>query len=236
LNRVDVINAVLERTGGETYLEIGVDYGLSFVRVKAERKVAVDPHFKLLSALKIAGFFFAGQAWHFEVTSDEFFEKHSSVFESHKIDVAFVDGLHTYQQSLRDCRNCLKYLAPGGVIVIHDCNPVTEAMARPVSSLQEAKESDSMPDWTTRWGGDVWKTVAHLRSTRPDMEAFVLDCDYGIGLVRRGSSESSLDYSEEEIAQMTYADLDADREALLGLKAQSFFPTFLDRLGPLGVE
>ncbi|MEA3341037.1 MAG: class I SAM-dependent methyltransferase, partial [Chloroflexota bacterium] len=63
-----------------------------------------------------------------------------------------------------------------------------------------------------------------------DLRATVLDCDYGLGLVRRGRSEELLPYSEEDIDQMTYADLDANRETLLGLREPNFFFNFLDEL------
>ena len=31
------------------------------------------------------------------------------IYNRDKIDVAFIDGLHTYEQSLSDARNCLKW-------------------------------------------------------------------------------------------------------------------------------
>ncbi|MBE9507037.1 MAG: class I SAM-dependent methyltransferase, partial [Chloroflexi bacterium] len=117
MNRVSVINAVLESIGGKTCLEIGVDYGLSFMRIKARRKIAIDPQIRLLPLMKILSSLSTKERCYFEVTSDEFFERHHAIPEANGIDVAFVDGLHTYLQSLRDCHNCLKYLSPRGVIV-----------------------------------------------------------------------------------------------------------------------
>ena len=63
----------------------------------------------------------------FRKTSDDFFSLDAhKVFKENKIDVAFIDGLHTYEQSLRDAVNCLKYLNKGGLHYIHDCNPQSE--------------------------------------------------------------------------------------------------------------
>jgi spermidine synthase len=230
MNRITVINAILKSAGGGTYLEIGVDYGLSFVCVRAEKKIALDPQIRLLPFLKILDVFSVKERCYFQLTSDEFFEKHFAVLEPGGINVAFVDGLHTYGQSLRDCHNCLEHLSPGGVIVVHDCNPQTKAAASPVGSIQEAKRP-ALPDWTTQWSGDVWKTIVNLRSTRPDLEVMVLDCDYGIGLIRKSRAENPLRYSEEEITEMTYADLEANRETLLNLKSPGYLFTFLDGIG-----
>lgn len=57
-------------------------------------------------------------------TSDLFFrEQAPQVYKNKKIDIAFVDGMHTYEQSLVDNVNCLKYLREDGYIILHDCNP-----------------------------------------------------------------------------------------------------------------
>ncbi|MFW3116047.1 hypothetical protein MHAE_19981, partial [Mycobacterium haemophilum DSM 44634] len=66
--------------------------------------------------------------------------------------------------------------------------------------------------------GDVWKAIVHLRSTRPDLRIAVLDCDFGVGIIRKGSPERPLSYSAEQVAALNYADLAADRERLLNLK------------------
>lgn len=35
---------------------------------------------------------------------------------------------------------------------------------------------------TPPWSGDVWKSIVHLRSIRPDLRVAVLDCDSGVGI------------------------------------------------------
>ena len=72
--------------------------------------------------------------------------------EKNKIDVAFIDELHTHEQSLRDAVNCLKYLNNDGCILFHDCNPQSEEAA-----------DKSLPSKPINWNGDVWKTIYHFR-------------------------------------------------------------------------
>jgi hypothetical protein len=114
------------------------------------------------------------------------------------LDVVFVDGLHTYQQALKDVNNSLINLNEKGVIIIHDCNPPHEAAAYPADSYDHAA-SLSLPGWTGEWCGDVWKTICYLRSHRNDLKIFVLDCDYGLGIVMRGEPDNDLDITEDEL-------------------------------------
>jgi hypothetical protein len=54
--------------------------------------------------------------------------------------VIFIDGLHTFEQTLQDSYNSLNYLAQGGVIILHDCNPPSEASSTPAQSIPEAEK------------------------------------------------------------------------------------------------
>jgi hypothetical protein len=78
------------------------------------------------------------------------------------------------------------------------------------------------------WNGDVWKAIVALRSSRPDLLVGVLKCDQGVGFVRKGSPESTLSYSPEQIEALTYADLKADRKRLLNLKPPRYVAEFLE--------
>lgn len=162
-------------------------------------------------------------------TSDHFFARHAPLlFKDTLVDVAFLDGLHTYQQTYIDVANTLDYISSGGIILMHDCNPPTEASAYPAPSWEEAAGMN-IPGWDGRWCGDVWKSIVRLRTTRDDLKVFVLDCDFGIGVVYRGKPEGKLDYSIPEIEKMTYADLQQDREKVLNLKPQEYLYEFLQK-------
>ncbi|NCF75239.1 MAG: hypothetical protein GWO87_01995, partial [Xanthomonadaceae bacterium] len=142
-----------------------------------------------------------------------------------KIDVAFIDGLHTYEQSLRDVKNCLNNLDDNGVIVVHDCNPLSEAAAN--RSQSEAKK---MKDWNGKWNGNVWKTIACLRSNRDDLNIFVLNCDQGIGIITKGKPENMLSYKLEEIKDMGYKYFNNNRNEILNLKSEEYLDNFLKDL------
>jgi glycosyltransferase involved in cell wall biosynthesis len=231
MSKEQIVQAVLDRIGGGTYLELGVRRGRSFAPVQAARKIGVDPRLRLSrlerARRRLAPRLLArrGSLW-FEKTSDAFFRDHAELLAESPIDVALVDGLHTYEQALRDVLHCLEHLSPGGVVLMHDCNPTSAVMAQPAPSA-EAARALGLPGWDGRWCGDVWKAVVHLRSLRPDLRVFVLDCDYGVGVVTRGQPESRLAYSAEDIAALGYADLEARRAELLNLKPPDHLEAFL---------
>jgi len=71
---------------------------------------------------------------------------------------------------------------------------------------------------------DVWKTVVWFRSNRPDITAYTLETDNGLGIITKNPSSKSLSYSDKEIIEMTYQDfIQIGPGKLLGLKdAQEF--------------
>ncbi len=156
----------------------------------------------------------------FKMTSDEFFLNPPDDIVKKGIDIAFIDGLHTYEQSLRDVENVLKYLNPDGVIVMHDCLPDSEASAMP--SLEEAKKH---PEFRGFWTGEVYKTIIHLRAMRNELFVEVIDTDWGVGIIKRGEPESKVEMSLEEIKRMGYRDLKRRYDYYLNLKSISSWAT-----------
>lgn len=117
MERLNIIQTVVEMTRAKTYLEIGVASGAVFFRVKARSKIAVDPRFEFSTMKQIR--YLIKNPWnvtnkYYEMTSDEYFQNEGANVERRGLDVAFVDGLHTFEQSLRDVSNCLRYLNQGG--------------------------------------------------------------------------------------------------------------------------
>lgn len=246
MNRISIVQAIIRKLKAQSYVEIGVSLGHAFLSIDAPMKIAVDPKNLVCRhpiTLKIDDWILEIKKAYrfvlqklgkedssfFEVTSDDFFAQQKRLLEERKIDVAFVDGLHTYGQALRDAENCLTHLKPGGVIVLHDCNPISAPMATPAKSFVEA-EALNTPDWNKLWCGDVWKAIVYLRSFHKDLHVFVLDCDMGIGVVTKGSQENPIDYSQQQIDAMTYTDLEKNRTQLLNLKPTSYFEDFLSSL------
>lgn len=233
MNRISIVQHLLDSIpGAETYVEIGIARGKCFLSIRAKRKLGIDPienstvyrKFMLLRTLKMSSGWL--HARHYRMTSDDFFDKHATgLFEKRGIDVALVDGLHTYPQSLKDVQNALKYLKEDGAIVMHDCSPPHEAAAYPASSLEEAM-SLNLPGWDSVWNGDVWKTIVNLRSTTRDLNIFVLDCDWGIGVITRGKSDGTLEYTPEQIDALSFQDLQQDRQGLINLKPAEYLFEF----------
>ena len=230
MNRFDVIQQTIAEKKARNYLEIVVKKGKLFLKVKARKKIAVDPIFKIRPKQKINALLSDAKNIfneYYEMTSDSFFEKHRRrLLWLNGLDLSFVDGLHTYNQTLKDVTNCLAYLSPYGVIAMHDCNSATAAQAVPADSREQAAKL-KIPDQTKEWSGDVWKTIAHLRSTMKDLKICVLDCDHGIGIITRGRPETMLDYSLETIDHLGYDDLEKEREHILNLKPPNHLQHFL---------
>jgi hypothetical protein len=162
----------------------------------------------------------AREVYYVETTSDEFFAKHHNLLAQSGVTVALIDGLHTYEQSLRDVQNTIRYLNDGGLIVMHDCNPTSPSKAYPAASYEQFRKTHKTH---FLWCGDVWKTIAHLRCTRTDLEVFVLKCDFGLGVIRRGQAESVLECQPDDIRKWTYADLARDRKRVLNTKEPAYF-------------
>lgn len=227
MNRQIIAQSLIDKFNFKTYLEIGVQRGKNFFGVKAQRRIAVDPAFKIGIQRRIRniGSFFSDHLY--EMTSDDFFvNKASDVFKREPLDVALIDGLHTYEQVMEDYRNCLKYLSPNGFILFHDCNPTSMEAAEYAHSPEEIMSR--FPGKTPEWNGDVWKAIAHIRAAYADIEMFVVDCDYGVGVARRkAGAGKSLRMPVEKIAGLTYADLESNRRELLGLKPPSDWNEYL---------
>lgn len=60
----------------------------------------------------------------YQGTTDTFF---TEIWNKNKtIDMAFIDADHKAESAFRDLQNVLKYLTPGGVVIMHDTDPISE--------------------------------------------------------------------------------------------------------------
>ena len=227
VNRIRAVQRALSGRTNPVYLEIGVSRGQAFQKISADVKIAVDPAFKIPERTRKLADEKARATHYFETTSDAFFDNEIAFLEQHPIDVALIDGLHTYEQVVRDVEKALRYMRDDGGIFLHDCNPPFELASRPAASWEDFIAQQSGPLVIGVWNGDVWKAIVHLRSTRPDLLVGVLKCDQGVGFVRKGSPESTLPYTVDQVAALTYADLKADRRRLLNLKPARYLGEFL---------
>jgi hypothetical protein len=166
----DVLRAIHARLAPRTYLEIGVAAGATLaLAATAEVAVGVDPvDAPLEHALPPA-------ARVVRETSDLFFASRSpqEVFGTDAVDLVFIDGLHVFEQTLRDFFNAEAWCGQASAIVLHDCVPIARATA--------ARER-----CTRFWVGDTWKVVWALGRARPELRLrTILTPPSGLVVVRR---------------------------------------------------
>ncbi|MEO7132980.1 MAG: hypothetical protein ABI024_02060, partial [Vicinamibacterales bacterium] len=65
-----------------------------------------------------------------------------------------------------------------------------------------------------------------------DLETVVFDCEHGIAAVRRAPNTSGLKLSNDEVRALTYGDLSANPQALLGLRPAVELLELIDRMPP----
>ncbi len=226
MNRIEIIQKIINTLNAETYMEIGTASGKCFNMINSRIKIGVDP--KVPSAGISCNL--NDKCKYYQMLSDDFFDNYNNYIENEfgkvlKIDVAFIDGFHEYGQCLKDIGNCLAVLSEKGVIVLHDCNPTDERMATPLYTIEESRR------WEGAWTGDVWKVIAYLRSCRSDLHVFVLGDDCGCGIITRLlSAENMLSYSVSEIKSLSYQDLNGNRNEILNLKDERYFQRFINTI------
>ena len=157
--RWELIQAIIDKHDFKRYLEIGVGstWWETFPKVKCEFKVGVDPRVTKTQTGP-------GEVL-YNMTSDKFFEQNKE-----KFDIVFVDGLHLYEQVIRDTVNSWNCLEDIGYIVIHDCLG-TNDMIR------------SREQTINLWTGDVWKAIIWFQRTFPDIFCKILNIDWGCGVI-----------------------------------------------------
>jgi len=212
MNCVELINIKLQSFKNPRYIEIGVRNGETFFAVNARKKWGVDPSYffakrALLKALTYK------RNWGFrmfKMKSDDFFlNKVKRITRKHAFDVIFIDGLHTYEQSLKDAVNSLAYLNRNGTIIFHDCNPTSAKAAQPW-----------LPTEKINWNGDVWKTIYHFREIPEFFECFTHDDDHGLGILKWKNFDKEILKSivpKEEIINLDYEYLQNNRVNTIGL-------------------
>lgn len=138
-------------------------------------------------------------------TSDEFFRLNKKTF-----DIILIDGLHHRDQVSTDAQNSLQILNKNGTIILHDCMPYTEPM-------------QVVPRIAKEWTGDVWKAWVLMRS-RTDFFMFVIDTDYGVGIIRKIDP----DYPKDENKVLLVEEEE--------LKWENFFNKFKEWLNLISVN
>jgi len=121
----------------------------------------------------------------------------------------FIDGLHHYDQVLKDIDNSLNHLSQNGSILCHDCLPTTEKM-------------QSRDDNGGEWTGDVWKAMFIIMRDRTDINLKVINTDYGCGLIRREPQEN-VSFHES----LTYNFYDKNKSRILNIISPKEFEEWI---------
>lgn len=141
----------------ETVLEIGVFEGESLALVQPPTvAIGVDPAPTIIHPLKT-------ETHIFSETSDEFFAKRrlEPLLAGRPLSISFIDGLHLFEQALKDFINLEAWSGPRSIILLHDTFPLDEA-------------TQSRTRETQFHTGDVWKTVLCLKHYRPELDIFTI--------------------------------------------------------------
>ena len=170
-SRTEIIQKIINEQKYSTYLEIGCDNDVNFSKVNIKNKIGVDP-------LK---------GGTLRMTSDEFFYENKK-----KFDIIFLDGLHTYSQTIKDIDNSLKFLNNNGVILIHDCLP-------------KKIWNQIVPRVYGHWNGDVWKAIVHSRSYE-HADTYTCTIDHGLGIVFKRKNKDRLLIENKNFKDLKFAD------------------------------
>jgi hypothetical protein len=181
------------------YVEVGVNRGVSLDQARREtpRLIGIDPTPRMWPV--IAKKPHIAKAQIYELTSDDFFERYDlAELLGRPVVLAFIDGLHLFEQVLRDFVNLERYSDDRTVILLHDCIPFSA-------------ETATRERTTDFYSGDVWKAPLALRRHRPELKMVtVRTAPTGLCLVTGlDNSNRQLEKELPEI-ERTYRDYDFD--------------------------
>lgn len=198
----DLISYLSSRYQFQNYLEIGCDQNKTYEKVEKLflKSFCVDPV----------------KGGNLRMVSNEFFQQNNENF-----DLILIDGLHEAPQVWNDIINSLKFLNSGGIILLHDMNPLLE-------KYQVVPE----PEIVEIWNGDCWKVALPLR-LMPDLDFIVGDFDHGVGIIMKRPNKNPLPVEwsnrlleymsihttpETYLNALTFEEFDQNREVLLPLR------------------
>ena len=156
-DRTLILKEIIKYKNYNSYLEIGCDQDENFSQISIKNKIGVDP--------KSGGTH--------RMTSDTFFINNTQTY-----DLIYIDGLHTYEQTIKDIKNSLKYLNQNGTIVLHDCLP-------------KKIWNQIVPRMYGHWNGDVWKAIVEARTWK-NINTFTIIADHGLGVIQKKDNSNIL--------------------------------------------
>ena len=170
-NRFEIINKIINIKKYKKYLEIGCQSDINFSRIQIDQRIGVDPY----------------DGGTHRMSSDDFFKENKDSF-----DIIFIDGLHEYEQVLRDIKNSVKFLNKEGIIIVHDCLP---------SKIWH----QTIPQSHSSWNGDVWKAIVECR-TLENLDTYTCIADHGLGIIFNRNNKNRLNLEIENFKELKFKD------------------------------
>jgi tetratricopeptide (TPR) repeat protein len=141
----------------KTVIEIGVFQSASLACVPPPAiALGIDPSPCVIYPVQTETHLFAE-------TSDEFFKQRKvpELLGDQLLSIGFIDGLHLFEQALKDFMHLELYCGPRSMILFHDTVPLDELTQRRTPEVHFST-------------GDVWKTILCLKHYRPDLDIFTI--------------------------------------------------------------
>ncbi len=181
-SRTKIIQNIINKKSFKNYLEIGCDKNENFSQINIANKVGVDPN----------------RGGTIRMTSDEFFHKNRN-----KFDIIFLDGLHTYEQTIKDIKNSIEVINDKGIILIHDCLP-------------KKIWNQIVPRLYGHWNGDVWKAIVHSR-TNENVDTYTCMADHGLGIILKRKNRNLLEMKDQDFKSLKFSDYYKNHEKFMNL-------------------
>lgn len=167
-NHIEFIKNLALWLKPKRYLEIGIYLNncLNEVATFCDEVYAVDTELRNLNLPKNAIFF--------KMNSDDFFKNLNSSID---FDLVFIDGCHSYEQSLKDFLNVKDKIIEDGFIIMHDSYPIDMNWA--VDDLC----------------GEVYKTVEYIKKHFIyEFEILTLPFHPGLTIIKKMNINKQLCY------------------------------------------
>ncbi len=203
-----VLRWIHEMVTPASYVEIGIRNGDSLRLALDETLcIGIDPQPGIEPPLPV-------NMRVFPMTSDEFFVREylPSVLGASTFSLGFIDGLHLFEQALRDFINLERFASPRSILMLHDCLPLDRLTAERTRT-------------THFYSGDVWKLTMCLKVHRPDLKMTMIRTGPTglcvVGNLDAASTVLTANYSRyvDEFITMSYDDLQQrqhDMPAVIG--------------------
>jgi Methyltransferase domain len=187
----EVLQWIHETIQPLTYVEIGVFDGRSLcLALPVTLSIGIDPNPRIIRRL-------SAKTRLFRLTSNEFFSRYDlpSLIGTAHFSLAFVDGLHLFEQALMDFINLERWSGRGSLILFHDSIPL------------DAKTSGRKQE-TMFYSGDVWKLLLCLHRYRPDLRiATIRTAPSGLSMIGNLDSGSRVLPSHLDLIVTRFRDL-----------------------------